>query len=251
MKIITSLFLIICTINSYATEMRGTPEELKNHFYPETPKITLYGNADRTVESDIAKIAIIIRTEAKKMEQALTENTEIRQKVITTLSQAGIPQKDIQTDNFSTSPEFGIFSSRPSSFSSINTIKVSVTTSSQFEAVALLVDIHPEISLGKIEYELSNKAEIKRQLLAEALADVMSKKAIYEKELGIILKVVGINSYNDSHRARRYDEVEEIVLTGSRMLGSESSKTRHDEPLKFGEMTFYANSAIFFEILDK
>ncbi|UTW46322.1 SIMPL domain-containing protein [bacterium SCSIO 12696] len=249
MKRILFLLIFLYAQTSISTELKGTPEELKRYFYPNKVTVTLHGYAERVVQSDTATVSIIVSTEAKEMRGALAENSRIRQQVIATLVNSGIAKNDIQTASFSTSPEIGYFSKRPTSYNSVNKINVAVTTEQQFSAVASLVDEFKSVSLGEIKYKHSKKKELNRELVSEALADVIAKKVIYEEQLGIKLKVYDIGSLTNRNRYESDGIDEEIVVTGLRR-SSYSQKSSTPEPLSFGELNYSTHRSVTFEIIE-
>jgi uncharacterized protein len=103
----TSILLIIILLSSLASGCAGvasaqtTSEEAK----PVTRTISVSGSGKAVMEPDIAYVNIGVHTENKSASAAVGANNTQTQAVIDTLKKFGIAEKDIQTTNFSISPQ--------------------------------------------------------------------------------------------------------------------------------------------------
>ena len=102
--------------NAFATEIKGTPEELRQFLHPMPAIISLTANVERRVYADQAIVSIIVKTEEKTLSKAMQENTKLRDSLRNNLVTAGVSEKDIQNSKFSSSPQFGWFGDEPKSF---------------------------------------------------------------------------------------------------------------------------------------
>jgi uncharacterized protein YggE len=69
--------------------------------YQATHAITVLGQGSVRIEPDIAQVSIGVETSAGSVAQATEENATQMEAILSALTAAGIPDKDIQTTNFS------------------------------------------------------------------------------------------------------------------------------------------------------
>lgn len=175
------------------TELRGTPTELAKILRPEVQTVTLTGEAriDQPVESGVVTVGI--RTRHARLHEALTENHNIRAEVLGHLTNSNIPAGSITGSRFSTTPRYGLFSSKPKEYEVDNILYIPVRKESQLQAVAELCDSYRDLHFAGITLDHKNLKEMKKRLLNNALADLRTRKAIYEKSLGVRLKAISFS----------------------------------------------------------
>ena len=97
-----------CAGAAYAqssTPAAGTPAADEKTPEPVNRTISVNGSGKAYLAPDIAYITIGVHTEGPVATEAVAENNTRSQKVIDTLKQAGVAEKDIQTTNFNISPQ--------------------------------------------------------------------------------------------------------------------------------------------------
>jgi uncharacterized protein len=70
------------------------------------PSITVVGSGEVGAKPDMAQIQVGVVTQAPSAAKALADNNEAMDKLFKTLAERGIRDKDIQTSNFSVSPQY-------------------------------------------------------------------------------------------------------------------------------------------------
>lgn len=172
------------------TELRGTPTARAGLLLPERQTVTLTGEAriDQPVESGIVTVGI--RTRHARLHEALTENHNIRAEILGHLTNSGIPAGSITGSRFSTTPRYGLFSSKPKEYEVDNILYIPVRKESQLQAVAELCDSYRDLYFAGIT--LDHK-DLKERLLNSALADLQTRRAIYEKSLSIRLQPISFS----------------------------------------------------------
>ncbi len=70
------------------------------------PSITVNGQGEAKGKPDMAQTTVGVVTEAKSATEAMEANNVAMQQLMTTLQQAGIEEKDIQTTGFNISPQY-------------------------------------------------------------------------------------------------------------------------------------------------
>jgi uncharacterized protein YggE len=111
--------------------------------------------------------------------------------MLRTLAERGIPADRVQASKFSSTPKYGLFGEKAKSYRVENVVKISANDEKEFQAVAGLVDTLPEVRYDSIEFEHSNKEELKRQALEQAIDKATEKKRLYEAKLGVKLTPKG------------------------------------------------------------
>lgn len=70
------------------------------------PSVTVIGTGEVNARPDMAQITVGVLTEAKTAAEAMQSNNTAMEKLIDLLKQQGLEEKDIQTTNFSVSPQY-------------------------------------------------------------------------------------------------------------------------------------------------
>jgi uncharacterized protein YggE len=188
--IVFSLLSALAVSGFAEVQLEGSPRELSGYLSDIPQTVTITGTAEKKVPADRAVIHVNVTTESRSMDEALTLNKTLRQQITTKLLAAGLTQNNIKAAQFSSTPESGIFTDKIRSYKVENTMKITTTNETEFQAVAALIDAHKEVEYKTTEFELSNRKEIDRQLLAEACRDAVTKKSLYATELKVILTPV-------------------------------------------------------------
>jgi uncharacterized protein YggE len=245
-KIIVSLLLL--TLPYVATaqpELKGSPEELRGFLHPNANIIKISDRAEETAYSDVATVNLIITTDEKLLSAAMKRNSVLRANIGKELVAVGIKPIDIKNSKFSSSPEYGWFGKKPESYKVINRLAIRVSEESQLEKIAEISDKHPESTLSGVSFEHSKKDEFTAMVKERALQKVLTKKAYYEKSLGVKLVPVSFGESDVGPQATdAANMVEEVVVTGMRQGGSSYSLKREASPSRptssFDEVKYQA-----------
>jgi len=111
----------------------------------------------------------------------------VRSKITKALGEAGISSDKITPSKFSSTPRYGFFSKRPSSYEVTNLIKITIAGEKDFQEIARLVDGYKQVEYDGIVFERSDKDELEKKALEQACDDVLKKKAIYESKFAVKL----------------------------------------------------------------
>lgn len=236
-----------------APELKGSPQDLKGFLYPNDKIVTISGEAEETAYSDKAIVSLVITTEDKLLSDAISRNGSLRKKIASSLVAAGISSDAINSSKFSSSPQYGWFGSKPSSFKVVNRMAISITTESHLTGIAVVADQSEEVELTDTAFEHTEKDKFNEKVKAKALENILKQKAYYEKALGVRLTPVGISDSNISQRGTQGAMVlEEIVLTAARREKDSYSsvgkyRDQTQEP-SFDEVKYEANMSVDFKI---
>lgn len=253
-KIILIGLLSLISVPAFsAPELKGSPQDLKGFLYPSDKIVTISGEAVEKAYSDKAIISLVITTEYKMLSESISSNGALRKKITSSLIAAGISPDSIKSSKFSSSPQYGWFGNKPSSYKVINRMAISITKESHLEKIAAVVDQSQEAELSNTTFEHTQKDQFNEKVKAKALESILKQKAFYEKSLGVKLTPVGIRDSNIRQRATRgamaLDEV--IVTAVRREKESYSSGAKYlsqaQEP-SFDEVKYEANMSVDFKI---
>lgn len=242
----TLLFLFPIAVLA-APELSGTPYELSQYLLDQKKIISIQGDAEEKVEADTAIVAIAVRTKESKLTQALEKNEAIRKQLKEALQKDGVSGDKIKASKFSSTPNYSWYKDKPSSYEVSNEIKITVADETQLQAIARLVDGQKEVFLGSTEFEDSAKDANKQKALEKALNEVQTKRALYEKNLGINLtpvRISGQNVYAQTPQVRRavkqFDEADSLSIQSASV--AEAPEASSD----FGAITYRANTVVEF-----
>ncbi len=225
-------------------QMEGSPRELSGYLTDVPQTVSITGTAEKKVPTDRAILHLNVTTESRSMDEALDQNRILREQITANLLAAGLTKNHIKAAQFSSTPKSGLFTDKIRNYKVENTMKITTTSEAGFQAVAALIDAHKEVSYKTTEFELSNRKEIERQLLAEACRDAVAKKDLYAVELKVTLTPVRF------HDGR-------IVLHKPRMLARKVASYGISEadsfappppPVQFDEMTLNASVTVEYHL---
>jgi uncharacterized protein YggE len=147
--------------------------------------VTLSGEAELKKPADRALISLNVVTEHKSL--ASRANQDLRARMLRWLGERGVPADRVQASKFSSTPKYGMFGEKAKSYRVENVVKIAANDEKEFQAVAALVDAWPEVRYDGIEFEHSNKTELKQKAIEQAIDKATEKKRLYESKLGVKL----------------------------------------------------------------
>lgn len=233
------------------TELKGSPEELRQFLHPVEHTMVLTGTHEETAYSDKAIISLVITTEADRLSDSMASNTRLRTTIAQSMLDAGVSADEINTSKFSSSPQFGWFGSKPKSFEVVNRMSVGITDESHLQLIARLTDDNEDIIMEGMEFEHTAKEEYQENVRKTALDKALAQQAVFEERLGI--KLIPINIQENimvPGKARPY-ALEEIAVSAVRQRGAANSSSvaiAPPPPQTFDEVTYQANVYVTFKV---
>ena len=236
-----------------APEIKGSPQDLRGFLYPNDKIVTISGDAEERAYTDTAIVSLVITTEKKLLSEAIASNGSLRKKITNALTTAGISQQSINSSKFSSSPQFGWFGKKPTSYEVVNRMAISINSETQLEQVAKITDQAPEVEISNTSFEHSKKEEFNERVKVKALEKVLKQKQFYEQSLGVQLVPVGIRDSNIQQRATRgAAALEELVVTSAKLgdgnYSSESKFRSQFTESSFDEVEYEARISVDFKI---
>lgn len=197
------LMLLLAMPTAFAEpELEGTPTELSEYLSGVPKHITLSGKSELKRQADQAVVTISVLTEDSSLETALKSNQNLRRQVQELLKKSGISKDKIKASRFSSTPQYGFFGKKPSSYKVENYVKITIANEKEFQEVAKLVDKFKGVEYKALNFEVSNKQQLEKEAIERACEDVLKKKKIYEDKFGIKL-LLKVFSEADIHQISR------------------------------------------------
>ncbi len=230
-----------------ATELKGTPDELRNYLRSDTRVVTLHEDATEKAYSDIANVTLVVKTEARDLEAAMQENKGARQTVIDELKRAGVAEDDIKSAKYSASPQFGWFGDDPNSYEVVNRLTVRIDSEAKFQAAAGIADANDAVRFGSVEFEHSEKKAYEDKVRDKALQEVLDNADYFKQRLGFELRPVQF-SYSDVFAQPGRFAIEEVAVA-SKPASIAYSAAPRPPSTGFDEIEYRVSVAVTFEIV--
>lgn len=254
-RIIFITLLGLCSAKAMAApELKGSPNDLRGFLYPAENIVTIRAEHEEKAYSDQAIISLVITTEQKLLSDSISRNSQIREKITASLVASGLSGDTIKSSKFSSSPEFGWFGSKPSSFKVVNRMAITIADEEKLKQIAALADKYDEVELSDTAFEHSQKASFEQLVKSKALDKIIQQKEFYEKSLGLKLKAIGIRDSNIRHQATRgamlLDSKVVNIAQDERSYSSKPKSPSMARTQSFDEIKYLANLSVDFKILE-
>jgi uncharacterized protein YggE len=180
-------FLTISKLAAAEPELKGSPAELAAYLGNLPKMVSIAGESEVKMPADRAVVSLKVSTEQKLLQDTLRANQEARAKIISMLKDRGIPSERVQASKFSSTIVTGIFGGKAKSYRVENVLKVKVQDEKEFQSVAHVVDVMPEVQFHGVDFEQTDKESIKSKALEQAIDNASARKRIFEDKLGVKL----------------------------------------------------------------
>lgn len=254
MKLHLFFLCLIAATTAYAQpELKGSPNELRQFLYPADNIVSIRASAEERAYSDVAVVSLTVTTKHQQLSQAIAANQQLRETVEQALQAAGVKAKFIKSSRFSSSPEYGWFGKKPSSFSVVNRIAVRIDETELLTAVAKLSDQYPELELSDMAFEHSKKSLFEKQVKAKAMKKILDQKAVYEQTLGVKLLPVAVRDGAIRQRASQGAAALQRRVAGNAYESAKKALVQtlsvpEAQPSSFDEVVYEANLAVDFKL---
>ncbi len=197
--------------NTQAQEQTAGPERQRT--------ISVSGHGRVSTNPDQARIILGVQTEAETAEQALSQNNQQMQRLLTALKDAGIAEQNIQTQGIRLQPRYdeprppGTEQPRLRGYLASNTVEVRVENLDRLGSVIDEAVKAGANNVAGIRFEVSQRSELLDRARAEALQDAQRKArhlaSLANVELGEILSI------SDSSRGPQPGVSRELAVQGA------------------------------------
>lgn len=207
--------------------------------------ITISGIGNADVEPDLATLTAGVITESRFARDALSENTSRMTAVIDAFKAAGIPDKDVQTRNFSVQPQYfherTENGSKPPKIVAYRVQNEVVVTVRALETLGAVLDRAIDVGANTISgpaFGLSDPLAASDEARQAAANDARRKAQLYAEALGF--KLGQIVSINEGATSAPRPPVK------ARMAVAEAMST--PVPIESGEISLMAQVSVTWEI---
>lgn len=154
---------------------------------PETAVVSLSGVGEILAVPDMATIRTGVVMTARTAKEALAANTERMSAVLSTISSAGVEDRDVTTGSFEVSPVYDYSSSQPvlTGYQVRNNVVVTVRELDDIGAILDAVVSSGSNQVDSLTYDFSNRVELEDQARRAAVDDVKRKLRIYTDAAGV------------------------------------------------------------------
>ena len=206
--------------------------------------ISISGEGEINAAPDMAFINSGVVTTAKTAREALTQNTVAMANLVLLLTNSGIDERDIQTSNFSVSPQYSYNSTSNNSPPKIVGYRVSNSLSVAVRDLNILGDIIDRAvsvganSINSVSFALDDPSSLLAEARNKAMANAIGKAQLYAAAANVELGRIRLISENAGFMPQPQAEYDMV-----RMAAKASPV-----PMQAGELTYRATVSVQWEL---
>lgn len=209
---------------------------------PSVPIVSVDGTGSYEAAPDQANLSVGIRTYAENAQQAQQSNAETATAIQNALIEFGIPEKCIQTRDYSFYPTYDNGKNHENTITGYtvnNTITVTITDISITGKVIDLALQNGANQVNSLNFSARNTEKIRRQAMTAAVKDAREKADILAEGLG--KRIIGVQNVSESGTSMRTQEYNTMGL---------SKMAVDNTPIAPGTLTCNANVHVDFILGD-
>jgi uncharacterized protein YggE len=187
-----SAALVILTANPPKTLKTAAGEVGENR-----STLSVSGLGIVTVKPDQVSVSLTVETEAENASEALSENSELMNKVINAIKKLGLEDKELKTATLNIYPQYFYPTDKPPVLTGYKAVNTIIVTTKKLEIVGLLIDTATANGINRIEgvwFSISNELmnSTKLTLISMAVEDAKRKAEAALKPLK--MSIIGVKS---------------------------------------------------------
>lgn len=216
-----------------------TPQLAAAQSAPPPRIITMSGHGEARAIPDTATLSVGVSAQAPTAAAALSANTARMQAVMAALKKQGIPDKDIQTSNFSISPQYANGNGqapRVTGYQANNQVEVRLEDVSKLGVTLDALVTAGANQMNGVNFSIRNDSALLAQARAAAVAEARMKAETFAKAAGVSLgSIISIGETGNE---------------GPRPMYAAAPMMVRDKavPVALGEQSVNADIAIVWEI---
>lgn len=201
--------------------------------------LSVTGEGEAKGVPDQAELSTGVVTQAPKASQALADNSRAMNQVFATLKAAGIAEKDIQTSNFTVSPQYTSANGRQriTGYQVTNTVSVTVKGLDKIGATIDALVTSGSNQIDGPNFSFSDPKPLLQKARADAVRDATDKAQAYARAAGVTLGPIQTITEGGSYAPRPMA-----------MRGLMASADAAPSPVAAGEASVTANVSITWSI---
>jgi uncharacterized protein YggE len=197
---LTTLALVIIFVSQIDTASAQTMpiQNMSANVTNSNSTLSVSGIAFTKVKPDRVVISIGVETTNKTAKASLGANSELMNKIISSLRNLGVKENETSTSSFTISPNYNYTESGTilniTGFTVTNSIHIDSSTLANISSWIDAAVASGANSINSIDFRISNNKleDTKNMLIKDAIANAREKANIVSSELG--LKVIGLKS---------------------------------------------------------
>ncbi|MGD0192577.1 MAG: SIMPL domain-containing protein [Rhizomicrobium sp.] len=197
MKSAVAFLVAALIIAGFASTASATAASAAAPAQPRT--LTVTGQGETSAVPDEARLSTGVVTQGHTAADALAANSRVMNQVFATLKQAGIPEKSIQTSEFSVSPQYlndgnGNRTEQITGYQVSNSVTVIVDDLSRLGPTLDALVSSGSNSLGGVEFTIRDPRPLMTGAREAAMKDAIAKADIYAHAGGFqVGKILSVN----------------------------------------------------------
>jgi len=204
--------------------------------------LSMSGQGEERAAPDTASLSAGVTSEAATAAAALAANTTRMQGVFSALKKLGIADKDMQTANFSVSPQMvndNNQSPHITGYRVSNQVRVRLEDVSRLGAALDALVSAGANQVNSVQFSIRDSTALMAQARGDAVADAKAKAEIYAKAAGVSLEPILSITENGSEGPRPLYQM--VTVSASKIAGA-------PPPVAAGEQNVSAQVFIVWEI---
>lgn len=152
-----------------------------------------------SVTPDVAMLTLGVHTKQDTAAKAVEDNTKQMNKIIDTLTKAGIDKKDIQTDNYYLNPDYKYTANEgniPNGYVLDQSVRVKIRDFTKIGTIMASATTAGANTIGNLQFVIDDREVAKEKARQEAIASAKAKAEKIASQTGLSLGKV-VNYYEN------------------------------------------------------
>ncbi len=212
----------------------------------ESGVISISGIGKVNAAPDMAYITSGVVSIEKNAQQALAQNSKAMANLMKVLKNAGIEDKDIQTSNFSISPQYDYNNSPNNQPPKITSYRVSNSLTiivRNLDILGHIIDQSVSVgsnSIGSVRFAIDDSSSLLNEARKKAMQDAFDKANLYANAANVTLGKIKYISENNGFMPPPFPaEMARMVMSGA-----DASSV----PIQSGELSFSSTISVVWEL---
>ncbi|MGU3574424.1 SIMPL domain-containing protein [Brucellaceae bacterium C25G] len=246
--LIASLSLTAVAGSALVSVFPASAVAQENQMEKVATRITVTGEGEMNVAPDMALLNLSVLREAETARDALTQNNEAMDKVLSAMKEAGVEPRDLQTGGFNIQPRYiypddknGLTQPKISGYSVSNSLSVRVRDLSK---LGTILDTSVTLGVnqgGDVTFVNDNPSATITEARKRAVADAIAKAKTLTDAAGVGLgEVLEINE--TSRRPMP------VPMARGKMMVMEAAAPADSVPMSAGENTYNISVTMTFSL---
>jgi len=206
---LAAILLILLAPHALFSEVtiQGQPDDARAFLLKNDARVILHGQASIVIEATEIKAYVEVTSEGSNYGSSIDMHEQQKQNLLTRLEAIGIPRGQVKIPKFATvSPRYSNSSDQVVGYTAHSTLTILIQEQKQYVDLLGVLDKTREAKLRDLAYNHTLLTDIHKQILATACKSVMTRKEVYEQNLGVTLHPVSFTEEEGSERPEKFDK---------------------------------------------